>query len=142
MSIFYILLLSNFIYNKSGDIMNIGEKIKKYRNEKGITQKELAQKIGVTPPTLASWESGKRTPKFETVKRIAKGLGVGSLQLYGDSIPNDVIKEIKKEWALSVSSYKEKTLLSNFNSVNEDGQQKIVDYSSDIADNPKYKKDK
>lgn len=37
---------------------------------------------------------------------------------------------------------KESTLLSNFNSVNEDGQQKIVDYSSDIADNPKYKKDK
>ena len=37
---------------------------------------------------------------------------------------------------------KEKTLLSNFNSVNEDGQKKIVDYSSDIADNPKYKKDK
>lgn len=42
-------------------------------------------------------------------------------------------KRIKKQFEI---------LSNNFNSVNKDGQQKIVDYSSDIADNPKYKKDK
>ena len=48
--------------------------------------------------------------------------------------------ETRNKW-FDESFYKPfNSLISNFNAVNEEGQQKIVEYSNDIAENPKYKK--
>ena len=53
-----------------------GEKIKEYRKQLGLTQVQLAKRLGITQGTLALYETGKRHPKIETVKRIADALCV------------------------------------------------------------------
>lgn len=56
--------------------MNIGEKIKHSRKKAGLTQKELAENLGVSAAMIAQYETGKRNPKFETIKKIAKALNI------------------------------------------------------------------
>ncbi len=56
--------------------MTIGETIKELRNAYGITQKQLADAIGIDDATIRKYESGKLNPKSATLEKIAKGLGV------------------------------------------------------------------
>lgn len=56
--------------------MELGENIQKARKAAGMTQKELAEKLGVSAPNISQYERGTKTPKIETVKRIAHALGV------------------------------------------------------------------
>lgn len=56
--------------------MTIGEKLRDIRKEKGFTQKELGNMLGITPQMIAQYESGKRKPKLETLQRIAEALGI------------------------------------------------------------------
>lgn len=56
--------------------MTIGERIRAARLKVGITQEELATKLNITYQSIGQWERGKRTPKPETLKRIADALGV------------------------------------------------------------------
>lgn len=65
--------------------MTTGEKIRKRRHELGITQKELANKINVRYQTLQFWETGKRKPKIDNVKKIADALEMDFVELCGVS---------------------------------------------------------
>lgn len=53
-----------------------GENIRKARLKAGWTQKQLGEKMGITLQTVAQWETGRRTPKFETLQKLAAALGV------------------------------------------------------------------
>ena len=53
-----------------------GQFICTLRQEKGLTQKELADKIGVTDKAVSRWETGKNYPDFELFESIARELGV------------------------------------------------------------------
>lgn len=63
--------------------MTIGENIKKYRQELKLTQKQLGEIIGISQQQIAQYESGKRTPKIETLAKISHALNVsiGDLDL-------------------------------------------------------------
>ena len=63
----------------------IGRIIKEARKEKGLTQKELGEKLGVSYQMIAQYESGRRKPKIETLKRISAVLGVGLEDFMTDS---------------------------------------------------------
>lgn len=54
--------------------MTIGQKIKATRKNAGLTQKELAQKMGLSFQSIAQWENDLRKPKIETLKKIAAAL--------------------------------------------------------------------
>ena len=56
--------------------MTIGEAIKKARNKAGLTQKQLANKLGVSFTLVSQYERGTRNPKPETLDRIATALGM------------------------------------------------------------------
>ena len=56
--------------------MTIGQKIKKLRIEKGLTQKDLADQVHVTFQTISKWESDINEPDISTLKEIAKLFGV------------------------------------------------------------------
>lgn len=49
---------------------------KELRNKIGLTQSELAEKVGVSENTIQNWESGKITPKGDNLKRYLRELGV------------------------------------------------------------------
>lgn len=61
--------------------------IKELRQYRGLTQGELAGMIGVSPQALQCWETGKRTPKKDTLDRIYNALGVCDIITIGN--PND-----------------------------------------------------
>lgn len=54
----------------------IGDKIKELREKKGLTQKELAEEIGVAQSTVAMIESGKNKGSIETLSKIANYFNV------------------------------------------------------------------
>lgn len=44
--------------------------IKSIRQKTGVTQKEFAKEIGVSEQSVVLWETGKRTPRPSSIKRI------------------------------------------------------------------------
>lgn len=54
--------------------MTVGERIKAARMQVGLTQKELAEKLGVPYQSIGQWERGIRNPKLSSVRRIAEAL--------------------------------------------------------------------
>lgn len=71
--------------------MNCGERIKAARKKAGLTQSELAARIGITPQVISQYERGvKKNPKPATLKKIADAIGNGVqwYELYSDS-PNE-----------------------------------------------------
>jgi len=56
--------------------MTLGQNIRKYRKEKGLTQEELAKKIGVIQSNVYRWERDIIIPSLSTIKKIAQILEV------------------------------------------------------------------
>ncbi len=54
----------------------IVNRIKELRTAAGMTQKALADQLGVTVPTVSKWELGQRTPELERVFRMTLIFGV------------------------------------------------------------------
>lgn len=52
--------------------MNIGEVIRKNRKSKGLTQEEMARRLGVTAPAVNKWESGSTMPDIMLLSPIAR----------------------------------------------------------------------
>lgn len=75
--------------------MTTGEKMKKVRVDLGITQKELALRLNVTPQLVSQYESGTKKPKTETIEKIAFALNVDPLELYGDEEIEHIVAAIK-----------------------------------------------
>ena len=48
--------------------MTLGQKLKKLRTDKGLTQKDLADQLHVTFQTVSKWESDINEPAFSTLK--------------------------------------------------------------------------
>lgn len=63
----------------------VGERISGLREEKGMTQEELAEKLGVTRPLVALWETGERMPDIESWKRMAEIFCVSTDYICGTS---------------------------------------------------------
>ena len=59
------------------------ESIREWRLQQGLTQEELAEKLGVEQSTVAKWETGAQKPGkgwFHFWQLIVAGLAVGSIQ--------------------------------------------------------------
>lgn len=69
--------------------MNFGEAIKKRREQLGLTQQELAQKLFVSRQTVCRWENGTRCPDLIMSKKIALVLGISLDELIpGEELPD------------------------------------------------------
>ena len=60
--------------------MTTGEKIREFRLKAGLTQTELAKKLGIPYQSIGQWERGLRSPKYETLVTIADALGVSVME--------------------------------------------------------------
>ena len=63
--------------------MSFSELLKQCRKKQGISQAELASKLGVTQQAVGKWESGKSSPDPSTVARIAELLNTTADYLLG-----------------------------------------------------------
>ena len=67
--------------------MNIGERIKSLRKQKGLTQKELAKLSSISEISIRKYESGDRQPKQKAIYHLAKALDVNEGWLMGFDVP-------------------------------------------------------
>lgn len=62
---------------------DLADALRRYRERKGLTQKELAQICGITQTTVSEIENGKANPTLEVLQRLAEALGVPVVGLLG-----------------------------------------------------------
>lgn len=67
------------------EYVDFGTRIKQLRQEMGMTQVELAEKLGLSKQILSLYEAGKRSPKIAQVQKFAEILNVSADYLLGDS---------------------------------------------------------
>lgn len=60
---------------------SLSESIKRLRLARGLTQKEVAQALGLATSTITMYERGQRVPSFEALDALAEYLGVGLTEL-------------------------------------------------------------
>lgn len=56
--------------------MTIGENIRFFRTQAGLTQAELAEKVNTTQPAISDYEADRSSPNVKTADKIAAALGV------------------------------------------------------------------
>lgn len=79
--------------------MTVGEKIRKFRKEQGLTQKQLAESSGISSVTVQQYETEKRIPKHENLQKISNSLNINILCF--DDIQN-LVKQ-QRSFLLSLS---------------------------------------
>ena len=63
-----------------------GSAIKRLREEKNMTQEELAEKIFVTGKAVSKWETGRGLPDISLLQPLASALGVSIIELLSGSV--------------------------------------------------------
>lgn len=63
--------------------MTFGERLKKGREAKGLSQKALGEALGISRETISKYENGERFPSFDRAISIAVFLNVSLLYLAG-----------------------------------------------------------
>jgi transcriptional regulator with XRE-family HTH domain len=70
--------------------MNIGERIKLFRTNKNLSQKEVAFSIGIDQAQYSRIESGKVEPTLSSIEKIAEALGISIAEFFSKDKPIDV----------------------------------------------------
>jgi len=73
--------------------VSIGSRIKELRLKRGLTQEELAQKIGVTKGAVANYENEVSSPKIELMYRLFDALDCDANYLHQDDMKKSIYRE-------------------------------------------------
>jgi transcriptional regulator with XRE-family HTH domain len=68
--------------------MTTAANIRKARHDAGLTQEQLAQRVGATRFMVNTWENGKHTPSRRYRPLVAQALGVKETDLFDDGEPS------------------------------------------------------
>ena len=84
--------------------MELGQRIKDCRTEKGMTQEELADRIYVSRQTISSWENDKSYPDVHSLLMIGDLFGVsldtlikGDIEIMKETIDQADIRNFKRD---------------------------------------------
>lgn len=84
----------------------IGKFILQLRKERNLTQKELAEKIGVTDRAISKWENGRGMPELSLIKPLCDELDISVNELLsGERIAKDEYQEKLEENILNTIAY-------------------------------------
>lgn len=75
--------------------MEFSERLKDLRKQAGLTQVDVAEKLGISQPAYASWERGVKKPTQENLVKIAQILNVSVDYLVGNSNEENTNKELE-----------------------------------------------
>ena len=65
--------------------VSFGQKLRTFRLKKGLSQEKFSELVNVSLKTVQRWETGKRQPNVEAIKRLAEVLGVPEQDLFNES---------------------------------------------------------
>ena len=116
--------------------MPIGEKIKKARTDAKMTQKELAEKCGMADSAIRKYESGKVTPKLDTIAKIARAMGLYA----GDLVDAGQWGQVQPGEDSETASAAESQLIYHFRTLNDNGQTVAVERVQELAQIPAYQR--
>ncbi|SDX03732.1 Transcriptional regulator, contains XRE-family HTH domain [Alicyclobacillus hesperidum] len=105
--------------------MNLGERMAFIRKKKGLTQQDVADKLGISRGTYAHYEINKREPDLDMLKRIASVLGVTISHLIGDDPPS--VSSEESEFLEWVRSNLEDVFFYEFHGSPEEMKQELMD---------------
>lgn len=133
--------------------MTIGERIKAARKAAGLSQKDLAEKMGVTQSNISQYENDYAKPSAATLFKYAEAIGCGLSDLLFDK--SSTIAAIEAESNLTPAAKEkrlneqllfyesiDKTMLVPddeekitfyFNRLNAAGKERLLSYASDLA---------
>lgn len=121
-----------------------GDMIRKYRTEKGLTQKKLGELCGIADSNIRKYESGNQNPKIETLQKIADALDIPVNRLLaGKIISRDELKEKLSEYGLThlvLDTEEERTVLENCKKLNETGKKEAAKRVEELTHLEKYTK--
>lgn len=83
--------------------MTVGQRIKAVRNQKKMTQRQLADLCGMADSAIRKYESGTINPKYETLKRIAGALDI-SVDFFTGRAPFNDLNLLSKYKSIIVYS--------------------------------------
>lgn len=114
--------------------MSFSCRLRQAREQAGLTQQALADKLGVTKSAIGNYENGVSSPKWDILIQIFDILHVDPNFLYQDDFSIDSSSPTRTLTPIQVS------LLDAFDQLNEEGQAKAVEYVEDLVLTGRYKK--
>lgn len=121
-----------------------GDMIRKYRTEKGLTQKKLGEMCGIADSAIRRYEIGKANPKVETLQKIADALNISINRLLAGKI---MISVNDAEQSKNEREQEEKDLafLNMMDALGEElndrGKDKAIEQVELLTKIPEYRKD-
>ncbi|HHY25278.1 MAG TPA: helix-turn-helix transcriptional regulator [Desulfitobacterium dehalogenans] len=97
--------------------LRVAENLRKYRERRGITQKQLANHLGVRDNTISSWEKGTNSIDISTLLIICNFLEISLDDIYGISDKKISPVELTED---------ELALLSYFRKLSHDNRMKVL----------------
>lgn len=92
-----------------------GQFISRVRTEKGMTQKELAQKVGVTDKAVSKWETGRGMPDISSLDALCNALDVSVNELLsGEVLPPEFYEKKAEENMKTLIKENEKNTKTNW----------------------------
>ena len=73
--------------------MIIADRIQQIRKDHGLTQKQLAEKIGCMRQAVCQWETGRRNPKLSSLEKLACVFGVSVNDLIRDEVAEQLTQK-------------------------------------------------
>ena len=87
------------------DLVKIGKYIAKKRADAGMTQRQLAEKLGMSDKSVSKWERGICLPDVSVYSDLCRNLGISINEfLAGEDIPSGDIDQRSEENIISVST--------------------------------------
>lgn len=116
--------------------MTTGERIRQLRIEHDMTQEELGAKIGVQKAAIYKYETGLIVNlKRSTIEKLAIALSTTPTYLMGME-DAEAVQPVLAEFTPQQTA-----LLTAFNELNDEGQDKVITYAEDLNRTGYYKKD-
>ena len=102
-----------FISEKGVEALNIGRRIRKIRQEKKISQVQLAEKIGVTPSTISQVESNSISLSLLTLLRLTKVLNVPVGALFDEkhTAGSNFLFRVKYRSPIKIGDFSQKEIM-------------------------------
>lgn len=113
------------------------ERLRQRRLDMGMTQEEVGEVVGITRSAVQKHEKGIiKNVACSTVELFAKALRCSPAYLMGWT--DDSRTEEQKKMLGGALSTAERVLIEKFSELNEEGQEKLLDYADDLVSSGKY----
>lgn len=126
--------------------MNIGERLKRLRLERGMTQQEVGEALGITKGAVQKYESGQIVNfRSDTIRKLCDLFGMAPVYFVYDDIAEDYISQNSMEIRSMIVAHfgaRFVKFLDTMNMLNEDGRQKVIEYSTDLVSNERYRRER